>query len=276
VLQVFGANVQPRHLLRQGERFPNRRPQRSHHAHDQSVLRGRGIVTLPALCCRTLCCLKTHRLTRVSISCACMRAAVQEQWLQQEDNVIAVHCKAGKGRTGMMICCWLIHSQACSTSRQAIELFGKERTKDRKVRRACAWEHTRHVVLTSVHTLPPTRALLYPASVGIFGTTSFSCSTSWTHETFHHRVRYDSLVEAGEEEVHHMLTQNPPQIPVLFLTEVRTNSIPTYDKSGASTCCAVLCCAVLCCAVLTIPFPYRHADSAQRSLGQRALCRFCT
>jgi protein tyrosine phosphatase len=83
------------------------------------------------LCAAGQCCLKAHRLTLCTKYF--VRTAVQEQWLQQEDNVIAVHCKAGKGRTGMMICCWLIHSQACSTSREAIELFGKERTKDRKV-----------------------------------------------------------------------------------------------------------------------------------------------
>ena len=48
------------------------------------------------------------------------------------DNVVAIHCKAGKGRTGVMICCYLIYSQACKTALEAQLYYGAIRTSDSK------------------------------------------------------------------------------------------------------------------------------------------------
>lgn len=41
-------------------------------------------------------------------------------------------CKAGKGRTGLIISCWLLHAGICSTADQALAKFAEERTDDRK------------------------------------------------------------------------------------------------------------------------------------------------
>jgi hypothetical protein len=46
---------------------------------------------------------------------------------QHEDNVIAVHCKAGKGRTGLMICAYLVFTQGFNDI-DAMREYGIRRT----------------------------------------------------------------------------------------------------------------------------------------------------
>jgi PTEN phosphatase family protein len=49
-------------------------------------------------------------------------------WLgEHPDNVIVVHCKGGKGRTGTMICVWLIESGVFSAA-DSLDYFGHRRT----------------------------------------------------------------------------------------------------------------------------------------------------
>ncbi|XP_065567548.1 phosphatidylinositol 3,4,5-trisphosphate 3-phosphatase and dual-specificity protein phosphatase PTEN-like [Artemia franciscana] len=56
-----------------------------------------------------------------------------DEWLRSNpENVAAVHCKAGKGRTGLMISCYLLFSGICKTAEDAMEFYGKARTSDRK------------------------------------------------------------------------------------------------------------------------------------------------
>ena len=50
--------------------------------------------------------------------------------LKNPNGVAAVHCKAGKGRTGVMICSYLVFSHLCETSEKAFRYYARIRTKD--------------------------------------------------------------------------------------------------------------------------------------------------
>lgn len=52
---------------------------------------------------------------------------------RNKDSVAVIHCKAGKGRTGMMIICYLIFSGLCEDSTSAIEHYARQRTINHKV-----------------------------------------------------------------------------------------------------------------------------------------------
>ena len=50
--------------------------------------------------------------------------------LKNPKAVAAIHCKAGKGRTGVMICSYLVFSNLCETSEKAFRYYGRIRTKN--------------------------------------------------------------------------------------------------------------------------------------------------
>lgn len=50
------------------------------------------------------------------------------QWLcTHRDNVITVNCKAGKGRTGTLICCYLIYSGRFQSAKEALDYYKYKR-----------------------------------------------------------------------------------------------------------------------------------------------------
>ncbi|XP_059618412.1 phosphatidylinositol 3,4,5-trisphosphate 3-phosphatase and dual-specificity protein phosphatase PTEN isoform X1 [Phlebotomus argentipes] len=57
---------------------------------------------------------------------------VQKFLSADPNNVVAVHCKAGKGRTGTMICCYLLHVRRFNSAAEALSYYGQRRTHDEK------------------------------------------------------------------------------------------------------------------------------------------------
>ena len=67
-------------------------------------------------------------LTLIVAFCASAKA-----WLLGGmEHVVAIHCKAGKGRTGLMSCCLLLHLGWQPSSEDAIAFYNARRTKDGK------------------------------------------------------------------------------------------------------------------------------------------------
>eukprot|EP01048_Picozoa_sp_COSAG05_P020214 COSAG05_NODE_3377_length_2100_cov_10.836744_1_plen_178_part_00 len=58
-----------------------------------------------------------------------------QEFLKEDDrNVVAVHCKAGKGRTGTVIAAYMLYANEFDTSDEALAYFGVCRTVNGKVR----------------------------------------------------------------------------------------------------------------------------------------------
>ncbi|KPP77925.1 phosphatidylinositol-3,4,5-trisphosphate 3-phosphatase TPTE2-like [Scleropages formosus] len=55
-------------------------------------------------------------------------ASVREWMSADPSNIIAIHCKGGKGRTGTMVCTWLIDSDQFESAQDSLDYFGERRT----------------------------------------------------------------------------------------------------------------------------------------------------
>ncbi|XP_063807990.1 phosphatidylinositol 3,4,5-trisphosphate 3-phosphatase TPTE2-like isoform X2 [Pseudophryne corroboree] len=55
-------------------------------------------------------------------------ASVRSWMAQDPKNVIAIHCKGGKGRTGTMICTCLVDSDQFESAKESLDYFGERRT----------------------------------------------------------------------------------------------------------------------------------------------------
>ncbi|XP_026129353.1 putative tyrosine-protein phosphatase TPTE isoform X2 [Carassius auratus] len=55
-------------------------------------------------------------------------ACVRDWMAADPSNVIAIHCKGGKGRTGTMVCTWLIDSDQFENAQESLDYFGERRT----------------------------------------------------------------------------------------------------------------------------------------------------
>ncbi|EDQ86484.1 uncharacterized protein MONBRDRAFT_10809 [Monosiga brevicollis MX1] len=85
-------------------------------------------------------------------------------WLaaNPERNVAAIHCKAGKGRTGLIISCYLMYAGICPDPDSAMTMFGAKRTHNGKgvtipsQRRYIRYFHT---MLQGDRTVPPATPL---------------------------------------------------------------------------------------------------------------------
>lgn len=105
-----------------------------------------------------------------------------DNWLNMhQKNVVAIHCKAGKGRTGVMICAFLVHSHRALTSQDALKMYAQYRTSDSKgvtipsQRRYV--EYYGHLVsvgpaLYSPIRLNPTKILFFPPPPILCGSSS--------------------------------------------------------------------------------------------------------
>lgn len=116
-----------------------------------------------------------------------------DAWLAHDpENVIAVHCKAGKGRTGLMISAYLLHSGAAKSASAALNEFGKMRTSNGQ-------------------------GVTIPRYVG-----SFMCGIPFC-DNFFSQMRFVHYYQR-------VLADGPPAPQAVRITHIRMLTVPTFMK----------------------------------------------
>ncbi|VDM46634.1 unnamed protein product [Toxocara canis] len=95
---------------------------RGHHIYDPSYFHNRVMMFE----------MNDHHPPRLELMAPFCRA-VHEYLAADDRNVVAVHCKAGKGRTGVMICAYLVYINFYLSPRQNMDYYSIVRTVNNKV-----------------------------------------------------------------------------------------------------------------------------------------------
>ena len=101
-----------------------------------------------------------------------------QAWFDEDErNTIAVHCKAGKGRTGVLICCMLLWTKQFSDPEEAMDFYGQQRTHNGKgVTIPSQKRFIRYFHRTMVEGVPPPHTVTLLQSIKLFKIAGFEDS----------------------------------------------------------------------------------------------------
>ncbi|KAF7256039.1 hypothetical protein EG68_07348 [Paragonimus skrjabini miyazakii] len=115
---------------------------------------------------------------------------VQHFLERDKENIVAINCKAGKGRTGVMVCACLLHLRLVSNAVDALRFYAEKRTENGKgvtIPSQRRYVHYYERFLASG--VPYTRTPLYLKAVHIKGVNAPGCIVDLKFRTYHRVFR---------------------------------------------------------------------------------------